>query len=79
MAEPSLRLADKPRVFLEGWSIDLIINIEPEISEGYCHYIVNINCVAVKDSPCMTFLSGLKYSQSKKSYQPWLQTGLITS
>ena len=44
MAELSLRPTDKPKAPLEGWSIDLITNMEPVFSERYPHYIITIDC-----------------------------------
>ena len=42
-AELSLRLINKLRALLEGWSIELMINIELMLFKGYHYYIVIIN------------------------------------
>ena len=44
VAEPSLRPTDKPKAPLEGWSIDLITNMEPVSLERHHHCTVAIDC-----------------------------------
>ena len=44
VAEPSPKPTLKPRALLEGWSIDLITNMEPVFSEGYHYCIIAIDC-----------------------------------
>ena len=44
MPELLLRATSKPKVFLKGCSIALIINMELGSLEGYYHYIVAIDC-----------------------------------
>ena len=40
----SLRPTDKPRGCFEGWSIDLITNLEPVSEEGYRHAVIAVDC-----------------------------------
>ncbi len=40
----ALRPTDKPRGAFEGWSIDLITNLDPPNEEGYKHCIVAVDC-----------------------------------
>jgi hypothetical protein len=39
----ALRPSDKPRAPFEGWSLDLITNLDPEV-EGYKHCLVAVDC-----------------------------------
>ena len=43
MVELFFKPKNKPRVFSKGWSIELITNLKPLFSEGYHHYIINID------------------------------------
>ncbi len=39
----ALRPTDKPHAPFEGWSLDLITNLEPEV-EGFKHCLVAVDC-----------------------------------
>lgn len=39
----ALRPTDKPRAPFEGWSVDLITNLDPPV-EGFHHCVVAVDC-----------------------------------
>ena len=42
--QPALRPTDKPKFPFDGWSIDLITNLDPISPEGYRHCVVAVCC-----------------------------------